>query len=28
MKNHEFTDKLMKYLRENNIYQGQNVILP
>ena len=28
MKNHEFTDKLMKYLRENNIYQGQDVILP
>lgn len=28
MKNHEFTDKLMKYLRDNNIYQGQNVILP
>jgi radical SAM protein (TIGR01212 family) len=28
MKNHEFTDKLMRYLRENNIYQGQDVILP
>lgn len=28
MKNHEFTDKLIKHLRENNIYQGQDIILP
>ena len=28
MKNHEFTNKLIKHLRENNIYQGQDIILP